>query len=41
MYFLNTGYLDYDSSDVEKLLKDEGRVKYYQQHLIKLHESME
>uniref|UniRef100_A0A0A0M010 Beta-glucosidase n=1 Tax=Cucumis sativus TaxID=3659 RepID=A0A0A0M010_CUCSA len=40
IYITENGYLDYDSPDVEKLLMDEGRVKYYQQHLIKLHESM-
>ncbi|KAL0558760.1 hypothetical protein IC582_003342 [Cucumis melo] len=40
IYITENGYLDYDDLDVEKLLRDEGRVKYYQQHLIKLHESM-
>uniref|UniRef100_A0A0A0M004 Beta-glucosidase n=1 Tax=Cucumis sativus TaxID=3659 RepID=A0A0A0M004_CUCSA len=41
IYITENGYLDYDSPDVAKLLMDEGRVKYHQQHLIKLYESME
>ncbi|XP_050937145.1 beta-glucosidase 12-like [Cucumis melo] len=41
IYITENGYLDYDSSNVEKQLMDLGRVKYHQEHLIKLHESME
>uniref|UniRef100_A0A0A0LZM1 Beta-glucosidase n=1 Tax=Cucumis sativus TaxID=3659 RepID=A0A0A0LZM1_CUCSA len=34
------GFFDYNCSNIEKLIKDEGRVKYHQQHLTKLHESI-
>ncbi|XP_038879840.1 beta-glucosidase 12-like [Benincasa hispida] len=40
IYITENGYLDFDSPDVSTLIKDEGRVKYYQQHLEKLHESI-
>ncbi|XP_038879838.1 beta-glucosidase 12-like [Benincasa hispida] len=40
IYITENGYLDFDSPQISKLIKDEGRVKYYRQHLIKLQESV-
>ncbi|KAA0040143.1 hypothetical protein IC582_003340 [Cucumis melo] len=40
LYITENGYLDFDIPQVSKLIKDEGRVKYYRQHLSKLSESI-
>lgn len=40
IYITENGYLDYDSSEVQKLIRDEGRVTYYRSHLNALHESI-
>ena len=35
-----TGYLDYDSPNVEDLIRDEGRVKYIHDHLYYIHKAL-
>ena len=39
--FTMTGYLDYDSPNVDELLRDERRVKYFHDHLYYLYEAIE
>ena len=35
------GYFDYDSPNVDELLRDEGRIKYFNDHLYYLREAIE
>nr|AAG25897.1 silverleaf whitefly-induced protein 3 [Cucurbita pepo] len=41
IYITENGYLDYDSPNVDELLRDERRVKYFHDHLYYLYEAIE
>ncbi|XP_022960684.1 beta-glucosidase 24-like [Cucurbita moschata] len=40
IYITENGYLDYDSPNVEDLIRDEGRVKYIHDHLYYIHKAL-
>ncbi|XP_022154063.1 cyanogenic beta-glucosidase-like [Momordica charantia] len=40
IYITENGYFDYDSPNVDKLIMDKARIKYYHDHLYYLHEAM-